>query len=245
VTHAEYIAALRTNATAFAAAARATPMDATVPSCPDWNAHDLLKHIGGHHRWVQLNLDRAPEDGMAPFDAYEPAPDDAVGAADWVEEGASALADRLGEVGPEQRCWTWIPDLDATSGFWARRTANETAVHRWDMQDAAGAPEPIEPAHAADVIDEYFDVMRVIGGDRLKGDGQTIHWHCTDVDGEWLARLTPDGLEFSREHAKGDVAMRGPASDLLLVTIGRAPGSTVEVLGDAALVDRWQRSATF
>ena len=241
--HEDYVAALRSDASALAATARTTDMETTVPSCPEWSVHRLLQHIGGHHRWVQGNLDRAPEDGMHPFDAYEPAPDDA-GAADWVEEGALALADRLAEVGPDKRCWTWVPEL-ATTGFWARRTANETAVHRWDLQNAAGAPEPIAAPHAVDAIDEYFGVMRVIGNDRLKGEGETMHWHCTDTEGEWLVRLTPEGLEFTREHAKGDVALRGAASDLLLVTIGRAPASTVEVLGNAALVDRWQHAAKF
>lgn len=243
MTHDDYIAALRSNATALADAARGTAMDAPVPSCPEWTVHALLKHIGGHHRWVRGNLDRTPEDGMHPFDDYEPAPDDRR-AADWVAEGADALADRLAEVGPDQRCWTWVPEL-ATTGFWARRTANETAVHRWDMQNAAGAPDPVDADHAVDAVDEYFGVMGVIGGDRLRGEGETIHWHCTDTDGEWLVRLAPDGLEVSREHAKGDLALRGPASDLLLVTIGRAPASTVEVLGNAALAERWQQAATF
>ena len=243
MTHDDYIAALHSNATALANAARGTEMDALVPSCPEWTVHRLLEHIGGHHRWVRANLDRTPEDGMHPFDAYEPAPDDNR-AADWVAEGAAALADRLAEVGPDQRCWTWVPDL-ATTGFWARRTANETAVHRWDMQNAAGEPEAVDAHHAVDAIDEYFGVMRVIGSDGLRGDGETIHWHCTDIDGEWLVRLAPDGLEVSREHAKGDVALRGPASDLLLVTIGRAPASSIEMLGDAALVERWREGAKF
>ncbi|HUF83233.1 MAG TPA: maleylpyruvate isomerase family mycothiol-dependent enzyme [Acidimicrobiia bacterium] len=243
MTHDEYIAALRADATALAAAARTTDMATTVPSCPEWTAHDLLKHIGGHHRWVRGNLDRTPEDGMHPFDDYEPAPEDAT-AADWVEEGASALAERLAEVGPDRRCWTWVPDL-STTGFWARRTANETAVHRWDMQNAAGVAEPVEAGHAVDAIDEYFAVMGVIGGDRLKGNGESLHWHCTDTDGEWVARLAPEGLEVSREHAKSDAALRGPASDLLLVTVGRAPATSVQVLGDATLVERWQQAARF
>jgi uncharacterized protein (TIGR03083 family) len=244
VTHDDYIAALRSNATTLAAAARATDMGTQVPSCPEWTVRDLVLHIGGHHRWVQGNLDRTPEDGMQPIGAYEAAPEGAA-AADWVEVGASALADRLAEVGPGQRCWTWVADLDPTTGFWARRTANETAVHRWDMQNATGAPEPVEADHAVDAVDEYFGVMRVIASDRLRGEGETIHWHCTDTDGEWLVRLAPDGPEVSREHAKGDVALRGPASDLLLVTIGRATASSIEVLGDAALVERWQQAAKF
>jgi uncharacterized protein (TIGR03083 family) len=243
VTHDDYIAALRSNAAALAAAGRAAEMDAPVPSCPEWTVHELLKHVGGHHRWVRGNLDRTPEDGMQPFNAYEPAPEDAA-AAEWVEEGAAALADRLAEVGPDQRCWTWVPDLDATTGFWARRTANETAVHRWDMQNAAGAPEPVDAGHAVDAVDEYLAMLQVIAGD-LRGDGETVHLHSTDHAGEWLVSLAPDGPAVSREHAKGDVAVRGPASDLLLVVLNRVPASTVETLGDEALLARWLEKTRF
>jgi hypothetical protein len=40
-------------------------------------------------------------------------------------------------------------------------------------------------------------------------------------------------------HGKGDVAVRGPASDLLLVLMRRVPPGDppVEVLGDAAVLD--------
>ena len=53
------------------------------------------------------------------------------------------------------------------------------------------------------------------------GNGETLHFHRTDGDGEWLVRLTPDGPEVERAHAKGDVAVRGSASDLLLARAGR------------------------
>jgi hypothetical protein len=75
--------------------------------------------------------------------------------------------------------------------------------------------------------------------------GETIHLHCTDVDGEWLVRLAPDGLEVTREHAKGDVAAKGGASDLLCWLLGRGPIDDIEVFGDAALLDRWREAAKF
>ena len=53
-------------------------------------------------------------------------------------------------------------------------------------------------------------------------------------------RLAPDGVVVTREHAKGDVAARGPASDLLLLVWGRDRPDAVDVFGDAALLDRWQ-----
>ena len=58
--------------------------------------------------------------------------------------------------------------------------------------------------------------------------------------GEWLARLTPDGVVVTAEHAKGDVAARGTASDLLLFLYGRVPAHDLEVFGDSSLLGRWR-----
>jgi predicted lipid carrier protein YhbT len=87
--------------------------------------------------------------------------------------------------------------------------------------------------------------MQVVGGAELRSRGETMHLHSTDHEGEWLVRMEPDGLRVSREHAKGDAAVRGPAADLLLVVVGRAPATTVEVLGDGAVLDRWAQGAKF
>ncbi len=51
---------------------------------------------------------------------------------------------------------------------------------------------------------------------------------------------TADGFIVTREHAKGDVAARGPASDLLLLLYGRLDLDAVEVLGDAAVLETWR-----
>ena len=48
-----------------------------------------------------------------------------------------------------------------------------------------------------------------------------------------------DRVELLREHGKGDAAVRGPASDVLLFLWKRVPASAVEVLGDGAVVERW------
>jgi hypothetical protein len=69
-----------------------------------------------------------------------------------------------------------------------------------------------------------------------------MHFHCTDTDGEWLVEL-PNASErvVTREHAKGDVALRGPAEGLLLVAWGRVTPEAVgvEVVGDAGAFKRW------
>ena len=50
-------------------------------------------------------------------------------------------------------------------------------------------------------------------------------------------RLVPGGVTVVNEHAKGDVAARGAASDLLLMMWGRVPVAQVDVFGDASLLD--------
>ena len=51
-------------------------------------------------------------------------------------------------------------------------------------------------------------------------------------------RFVGDSAVITREHAKGDVAVRGGASDLLLFLWHRIPADRLEVFGDPALLDR-------
>ena len=59
--------------------------------------------------------------------------------------------------------------------------------------------------------------------------------------GEWfVSKLDADGIDFTREHAKGDAAIRGRASDLLL-WLWRRDARPVDIVGDAALAARFQQ----
>jgi uncharacterized protein (TIGR03083 family) len=234
-----YISALRSNGVAAAEAMRDIPMDTTVPSCPEWRLRDLAHHLGSHHRWVAGNLDQPP-DGQAFKQREEPPADEAL--PDWLDAGAEHLASKLEATDPAKPCWTWVP-YDQSAGFWGRRTTQETAMHRWDAQNAGAAADALEPELAADGVDEYLAILGAFRGRRFP-EG-SIHLHTTDTAGEWLARLSPEGIDVTREHAKGDVAVRGPASDVLLVFMGRKPMDAVEVLGDAPLFDEFRKHASF
>ena len=236
----DYIAALRWNAAAAARAVGDTPAATIVPSCPEWTMQDLVRHLGSHHRWVAGNLDRPPDGEM--FDGFAHSPE-GVAPGEWLQAGAETLATKLGAMDPATPCWTWVP-FDRTVGFWARRTAQETAMHRWDAQHAAGAEDAIDGELAADAIDEYLAFVPYFPGRRLPGSG-TIHLHSSDAPGEWLVRFDGDGMHVTREHAKGDVAARGPASDLLLVVYGRKPADEIDVFGDAALFEQFRDQAKF
>jgi uncharacterized protein (TIGR03083 family) len=238
--HGDYIAALRWNGSAAAQAARDIPMETAVPSCPEWQMRDLAHHLGSHHRWVAGNLDQPP-DGKAFERRAEPPADDAI--PDWLEAGAEMLATKLAATDPTKPCWTWVP-FDRSVGFWARRTTQETAMHRWDAQNAGGVADAIEPELAADGVDEYLGILGAFRGRHFPEAG-SIHLHTTDTPGEWLVRLDAEGIHLTLEHAKGDVAVRGPASDVLLVLMGRKTMGAAEVFGDAPLFERFRKHASF
>jgi uncharacterized protein (TIGR03083 family) len=240
VDYGDYISALRWNGNAAAQAASDMPMETTVPSCPEWDLRDLAHHLGSHHRWVAGNLDQPP-DGKAFKERAETPSDEAI--PDWLEAGAEMLATKLAATDPAKPCWTWVP-FDDSVGFWARRTAHETAMHRWDAQNAGAAADAIDAKLAADGVDEYLGILGAFRGRRFPEAG-SIHLHSTDTPGEWLVRLDAEGIQLTREHAKGDVAVRGPASDLLLALMGRTTMAAVDVFGEAPLFERFRKHASF
>ncbi len=227
-----YVAAVRGEGAALVAAARAAGPDARVPSCPDWSVTDLLVHVGSVLRWQADIVDRRIAEPV--FDWPTP-PADPADLIDWVAGAVDLLADTLAAAAPDAPMWTLAGP--GTVGFWLRRGAHETSLHRVDAELAAGSVRPVDAVLAADALDEFLTmVVGVRLRDRVVGAGESVHVHCTDTAGEWLVRVTPDGPEVERVHAKGDVAARGPASDLLLALRNRADLDSVDVIGDAGVL---------
>jgi uncharacterized Actinobacterial protein TIGR03083 len=236
--HLSFLDVIVAEAASLADAARAAGPDAATPATPEWGMAKLVKHAGTTHRWV-LGI-AATREFANPGDLDLGLPNDPAAYPDWFEAGAAQLAATLRELDPATEMWSWSGDNRA--GFWSRRMAHETAVHRWDAQSATGVQDPIAVELAVDGIDERLETLtpsmkfNPAGADALNGAGETVHVHTTDSEGEWLLRFTPDGLEVSREHAKGDVAVRGQANELLLYLIGRRELDGLEVFGDGSVL---------
>ena len=171
----------------------------------------------------------------------------AEGLLDWYRAGlAEVVADVRAIDDPERPVYAFAPEHQR-AGFWPRRMAQETTVHRVDAEQAVGLPVgPISPALAVDGVDEVFSVfVPQYGGDRSPGDGRTVHLHATDGEGEWLIRFDEGELVVEAGHAKGDAAVRGPAGDLLLWLWGRLPLDGLEVFGDRTAADALRAVTTF
>lgn len=221
------------------AAVPASSLDAPVASCPGWDVARLLGHVGRVLGWADAVLAAGPDGGDVDAGTRPPEGEAVLG---WFQERRDGFLAELDRHDPAEPAVGFAGPT--TVAFWFRRAAHELAVHRWDAQDAVdpGHAAPVEAALAADGVDEWLEVFvpRVLGRTGLPEflTGASLHLHCTDeagIDGtgEWLLRLTADGPEVERAHAKGDAALRGPASDLLLAVWHRVGLDAVDVVGDA------------
>ena len=239
----EYLRAIESTSKTMADALDANRA-APIPWCGEWKVEDVVHHVGALQHVIAGVIAGRPTANFGLFKTLHPpkADDPALGA--WFREGTATLLERFRATPFTDPVWTFTPETP-TVEFWARRCAHETFVHGWDAARAAGIDPPqLELAMISDGIDEYLDLFTSMmrGGAGSPGAGETAHVHCTDTAGEWLIAFPEPGARvLTREHAKGDVAFRGPAEGLLLFFWGRLSpeAAGVEIVGDAALAARW------
>lgn len=215
-----------------------------IPHIEGWTAGDVIGHTGWVARFIKLSLEASTTNPPSRSSVSEPPLSDSL--LPWFSEARTDLLEAFENTDLDLARPTFTGPQ--TGRWWLRRFAHETAMHRWDAASASGSPVPIDPDLARDGIDEVLEVFASIrlDTDVLAGKGETIHLHATDIDdGEWMITLNSDGISVEHGHAKGDVAARGPVSDLLLLLWSRIPPTRLEVFGDSTLLERWQEAATF
>jgi uncharacterized protein (TIGR03083 family) len=244
-----YLHGVRDNARQFVEAVRKAGVDAPVPTCPDWTVADLARHQGRVFYWMSAIVETKAQEYIdrTPFEEEAAVADPLT----HVESGAEHALAVFGAADPETPVWNWLAGGPGPVRFWFRRMAHETVVHRADAEAAAAAPAAalsrVEPAElAADGIDEFLDFlgMRARGGRAPQLSG-SYHFHTTDVPGEWVVVFDGDVVTIRREHAKADVAVRGPASDLELFLYSRRGSEGLETFGDPAAVAAWTEQIRF
>jgi uncharacterized protein (TIGR03083 family) len=212
----------------------ASDLDAPVSTCPEWVVRDLVHHMGSV--WQAIELAMANHSAEAPdLAALEPLP---AGDDEMLAFNAATLArlvDSLGTADPGRPVWSW--SADQTAGFFQRRAHHETLVHRIDVELAVDDRTPVDPADALDGIDELFSVVVSPTGENTPTG--SFHLHRTDGDGEFMLAVTDGSITVTREHAKGDAALRGTAEDLWLAMWRRRSIEGMEFFGDEAIAAQW------
>ncbi|MEO7397519.1 MAG: maleylpyruvate isomerase family mycothiol-dependent enzyme [Ilumatobacteraceae bacterium] len=230
----DLLVALARDGSAFRDAIASIGSDVRVVSCPGWDVADLVAHLSAvHHFWASVVEQRATSG--AEIEQMTRVPDEGLLAA--YDATFMRLLDVLDSSDPATAVWTWSAQHDVA--FVVRRMAQETAVHRWDAEHSDGDTRAIDAQLAADGIDEFLAHFLDDGVSGAEPVGGSVHIHCADVAGEWTVRPSGAGYDVAREHSKGDCALRGGASNLLLALWRRVPAGAIEIIGDTAVANRF------
>jgi len=223
-------------------------LDIAVPSCPGWDVAELLRHTGViyvHKTEIVRDgwVDRQPEPVAPP--GGDPR--------SWFREVAEEMLEVLGAADPHATAATWHPP-EQNVGFWWRRMAHETVIHRLDAELAFDAVTPVDPALGADGVDEVLVLFMTDApswSETSLSDSRLVVTE-TDAGRGWGLRLghftgtSPAGTSyvaqptyFLEDPAPAPTAAVGGQPGALDAWLwGRGALDELTVRGDAALVDQ-------
>lgn len=230
--------------------------EARVPSCPDWTAADLLRHLGGvQEYWATVLRQRPAGPPDDPDDSEPGRPESYAALVDHFDTSSEALFHELAGVDPAEETWTWSEDH--TAGFVLRRQAHEALIHRVDAELAAGQLTAIDPVLAADGVDEVLDIM--LGGTptwgTFTGTDRYVRVDIAETDESlWvqLGRFTgtsPDGTAYDLDDInvvdarddEPDVVVSGPAAALDAWMWRRADDTGITITGEESVAEHFKR----
>ncbi|MGW9205613.1 maleylpyruvate isomerase family mycothiol-dependent enzyme [Embleya sp. NPDC055664] len=237
---------LRADGEALARSAERAGLDAEVPSCPDWRVRDLLEHLGGVHRWAAYIVESGSVERPSREDTTElfRAPTDR-DLFEWYRSTHADLVKTLGTAAPDAPGWTFF-EAPSTVGFWTRRQAHETAVHRVDAELAAGLPSAVPADFAADGIDELLCGFLAHARNKAVTDPPlSIAITPDDASAAWTMRLGTADRRVVRAAEPADLTVSGPAERLYLLLWNRADSTGCRLDGDPEVLTRWRESTKF
>lgn len=222
----------------LAVAATGTDPDVEVPHLPGMRLGEVVRHVGSVYRMVVSWL----RDGERPT-RWQREPNEDQSLVDYLRSGLRELIGELAAHDPEEGCATWW-QVHQNYGFWYRRMAHETTIHRVDAQ-LAGAGMMVGGVaddFALDGIDEILTLwfthrLGVLGvSDVLPG---TISVRAGDR--QWLARVTESGTSAWRAERDEpvDATVTNDPVGMYLWLWGRWPRQRVNEFGQLAAVDQF------
>jgi uncharacterized protein (TIGR03083 family) len=233
----QYIDALEAEGTRLAETAAGIAPETPVPTCPDWTLRDLVRHVGGVHRWAgeHIRNRRASVLGVDDFeDLVGPWPADS-DLADWYRAELDLLVQTLRSAPPGIDCVTFLKSRDPLS-FWARRQAHEATIHRADVESIAGSPTAVSPEFALDGIDELLNGFVPRPFMKLRSPApKSLCVAPKQGDRVWTLSITEQPVTVSTERQECDCVISGDASRLYFALWNRAGDDGLENSGDRSV----------
>ena len=235
-----FLDALGEEAELLIEAARRVAPTAPVHTCPGFTVNEVVRHVGGVYRVARLWV----LEGRSPrWHQQHPVPGQST--EDYLRAGLTELLAEFRAHDADTPAATWWP-ADRTYGFWYRRMAHETTIHRIDLQAAvvdAGAAkdgDPITPVSDDFAVDGVDEALAVWFGQRLPmlGVSGTVTRSVGVRTGghHWIARAGPGFTEAWRcsaaEAERADVLVSGSPMQVYLWMWGRRDHRSVTWVGD-------------
>lgn len=212
-------------------------LSAPVPSCPGWTVHELVAHLGTANWWGGANVRAAQPESRARGmrEVMESAPPAAEGSgalAEWYAGLAGAAIETFADTDPAAPAWTFAGP--GRADYWLRRQLHETAIHRWDLENALSGQSgttPLMDDVAEDMIDEFCTALRPIMSAALPPLPVTIRVRAGES--EWVLPGA-DVAESGADGAAREVEVTGPPETLALLLWGRVglDAAALEITGD-------------
>src|SRR5215469_15583450 len=118
----DYLDHLARESARFAAALQGAAPDAPVPSCPGWDADDLLWHLA-EVQWFWGTIVREQITGEQADELKPGRPDGRDGLLAFYERASRDLGAILAERAPDSPAWTWSADHTVQAGLSGARSA--------------------------------------------------------------------------------------------------------------------------
>jgi uncharacterized protein (TIGR03083 family) len=201
-------------------------LEAAVPSCPGWTVANLAYHVGE----VYLHKTEAMRTGVEPQTWPPP---------ELADEAPLALLDRayaelraeFAAHQPADPAGSWYAP-DQTVGFWIRRMAQETVIHRIDAE--LGARQSVAEVPSDLAIDGIDELLKIFVAYSVATWGSSFadilgaspgRTYAVDTDGAaWRVRTGPGTFSVEDGAAdKADVTISGAPTAMLRWVWNREP----------------------
>jgi uncharacterized protein (TIGR03083 family) len=229
LTSEQYLTHVRADAAVVRAGAQLAP-GAAVPGLDGWTALTVLEHLGDvyMHKVEVLRLGHPPDPWPPPGPDPEPF--------EWFDSAVGQLLAELGSRPAGEPAWTFAP-FDQSVGFWHRRMAHESAVHRQDSEGAVGVRTPLDDVMAVDGVDEILGLLAAVPDSDIDLAPQAGTVEVRAGRASWHLDVDPHRLTVAAGPASAaDVTLTGPP-DSVLWWLWRGIDLGLDITGDSGHLD--------